>query len=180
MLDPITLSVLDSAAIVPSTNTGASLIQIVPAADGRSVYVEGATTLYKYDLVTRAVVATAPLPSYGDLVPASDGSAVYLSDEGYGFDFLGSGFICVFGPNLEQRAPIDLRTQGTVNGHPPQTHAMVLSRDNKRLYVDAGTVEIGPVYPTESGRLFVIDVESKMVLATVLIDEWSLGGALLR
>jgi hypothetical protein len=180
VLDPITLAVQDSAAIAPPNNNGASLIQIVPAPDGKSVYVEGATALYKYDLVTRTTIATAPLPSYGDLVPASDGSAVYLSDAGYGFDFLGSGFLFVFGPNLERRAPIDLRTQGAVNGHPPQTRAMVLSQDNKRLYVTAGTAEYGPVYPSEPGRLFVIDVASKTVLATVLINEWSLGGILLR
>ena len=67
-----------------------------------------------------------------------------------------------------------------MNGYPPQTRAMVLSQDGKQLYVTAGTAALGPLYPAEPGRLFVIDLATKMVSATVLINEWSPGGILLR
>lgn len=180
MLDPATLTIRDSAAVGPAVARGPSIIQVLPSPDGRYAYLQGASQLYQYDLVTHQVLASTPRPSAGAMALAPDGSALYMTDQGTAFDYVGSGKIFVYGSNLEPREPIDLRATAAAEGQPPQTHFAAVSRDGRFLYVSAGTAEVGPLYTTQPARLLVVDVAHRTVIQSIPLAAWSPGPVFVR
>lgn len=175
ILDATTLAVQDSATVTaPAGDAGGTLRQVVAAPDGRSVYLVGRAggAITKYDLVTRSVVATAALPSAGRLTVAPDGGTLYLTDPGVERVSPGSGMLYVFGPDLEPRTAIDLRG-ASVQGVPPVTRAVAVSRDLTRLYVAVGTASLGgSTFPTQQQRLLVVDAATGAILRDVALGDY--------
>jgi len=112
VIDPATLEVLHADAVRPRSGAGprVQLWEALPAPDGRHVYVVASEGIFKYDLVSRIVVASAFPPSLGSLAIAPDGQELYLTGPGVGFDHPSSGLLYLFGPDLQRREPIDLRS----------------------------------------------------------------------
>lgn len=180
-LDPVTLAIRDSVAIVPPNgNNGPTLLGVVPAPDRQNVYVFGVGQFYKYDLVGRHVTASAPLPGLGGGVAISpDGQTLYLTDAGDFFNTPGAGFLYLYGPNLEYRGTIDLRA-ATVDGALPATKGIVVSRDGTLLYVSTGTASRGPIYGAQPARVLVVDVASRTLLRSMPLNDWNPGALYLR
>lgn len=173
LLDPMTLGVMDSAEVVPPANDYRPLFsQVLPAADGRHVYLIGRTTLYRYDLLARQVTATAPRPSSGTLALAPDGERLYMTDRGSFPEFPGSGLLFVFGKNLEVFEPIDLRG-ARVGGITPVTQQAVVGRDGTRVYVTAGTGLPLALYGTQPGRVLIVDPVRRILVDTVLVSAYA-------
>jgi DNA-binding beta-propeller fold protein YncE len=180
-LDPLTLAMVDSIAIVPASNSaGPTLVGVRPAPDRRNAYVFGVGRFYKYDMLSRTVTASAALPGLGGGVAISpDGQTLYLTDSGDSFDTPGSGFVYVYNANLTLRDSIDLRS-AAVNGLPPATRSAVVSRDGTLLYVTNGTASLGPLYGPQPSRVLVVDITAKRILRQVPLNDWSPGAILLR
>lgn len=180
-LDPLTLAIVDSIAIVPASNTvGPTLVGVRPAPDRRNAYVFGVGRFYKYDMVSRTVTASAALPGLGgDVAISPDGQTLYLTDSGDFFDSPGSGFVYVYDANLTLRDSIDLRS-AAVNGLPPSTRSAVVSRDGTLLYVTNGTASRGPLYGTQPSRVLVVDIAAKRMVREVPLNDWSPAAIFLR
>ncbi|MGH7718252.1 MAG: YncE family protein [Gemmatimonadaceae bacterium] len=173
-VNPVSLAVTDSVAPLqlagrPSTE----LWQIHPSADGRNLYVLEALRLHRYDLQTRAVLGSTAHTGgpRGRIAVSRQSGEVFLTDPGDGFDFPGSGRVHVFSSSLVPAPPIDLRQ--ALGGPIPTSNRAAVSTDGRALYVSSGTASIGPLFPTQPGRLFVIDLPSRTLTASVHLG----GGA---
>jgi DNA-binding beta-propeller fold protein YncE len=181
VIDPRTLEVLRADDVRPRSTAGprVQLWQVLPAPDGRHVYVVASDGIFKLDLESRAVVATAALPSFGRLAIAPDGQWLYLTDPGTAFDDPGSGLLYVFGPDLQRREPIDLRS-AALNGIPPVTLAAAVARDGTAVYVTAGTTSRGPLYGPQPARLLVVDPAARLVRTVIQLEDWGVGPVFVR
>ncbi|MFL5576082.1 MAG: YncE family protein [Gemmatimonadaceae bacterium] len=172
VIDPATLAVVDSAAVTaPADDAGGTLRRLVVAPDGRRVYlVSRGGGLVAYDPAARAVVGRAQGPEQAWLAVAPDGQRLYASDPGT-FAAPGGGRVLVFGPELQSLGAIDLSAAAAVDGVPPSTHGLAVSRDGARLYVAAGTASAGG-YPAQPQRLLVVDVAQGTLGRAVALDDY--------
>jgi DNA-binding beta-propeller fold protein YncE len=180
VIDPAALRVLSADAVRPRSAPGPNvqLWQVVTAPDGRHVYVVASDGIFKHDLHSQAVVATAPRPSLGRLAVAPDGQGLYFTDPGTAFDDPGSGLLYVFGPGLEHRDAIDLRS-AALDGTPPVTNVAAVD-ENGTVYVTAGTPSRGPLYGPQPARLLVIDPAAGLVRGVIQLGDWRVGPVFVR
>jgi hypothetical protein len=172
VIDPLTHGFVDSAAIAPPANDSRrTLRQVLPAPDGRNVYVLGRSLIYRYDLVRREITATVERPSRGQLSISPNGSTLYVSDPGGRFGLPGSGLLFVYNANLEPGVPIDL-SEAALNGTPPVTGAAAVGSTNRYVYVVAGTASRGPGYGSQPGRLLIVDATISQLVGIVDLNGW--------
>jgi DNA-binding beta-propeller fold protein YncE len=178
VLDPETLAATDSAALTPAAaDAGGTLRRLVVAPDRRRVYLLARDgELIAYDLVDRAVVGRSHAPPGAWLAVAPDGQRVYASDPGSFIDSPGSGKLFVFDGTLAPLGAIDLGTAAAVNGFPPATHGLAVSRDGARLYVASGTASVGPLYGPQPQRLLVVDVAQRTILHATALGDYGPAG----
>jgi len=178
-LAPTTLAVLDSItpdALGGSTTQG--IWQIVPAPDGRSLYVGGSQRVARYDFAMRSVTASVARPSLGAVTVTGDGSAVIMTDGGSWPDSPGSGLLFVYGPDLAAHGTIDVSTpMGNTPRSPTATATGVgVSWPSGRvLYLRAGTEAIGPLFPPQQARLLAVDVLERRLLRAVDLGGYGFG-----
>ncbi|MGH7649703.1 MAG: YncE family protein [Gemmatimonadaceae bacterium] len=159
VIDPTTYAVIDSLQPEPSPPAGqdALLTQVVASPDGEHAYVVSDTrVIYECDLAAHVTVASAPARGTGQLAIAPDGETLYLTDQGDYFDTPGFGQVFVYGADLSQRPPIDLRP--AFGGGVPVTHGIAVSPSDTLLYVATGTGSLGPNYGTQPLQLLIIDL----------------------
>jgi len=159
--------------LVDSLKPGVPVYQVVPVSGGQAALLLSARSIYRFDLTTRELVASAPRPTiFGSPCLSPDGSRLYHTDPGDGFDFPGGGSIQVYDVHdetLQLLAPIDL---GSADLFPPRLNNCAVSRDGRFLFVSSGTWEAGPLYPVQPGRLFVVDRSSGHLVRTVNMGDW--------
>lgn len=179
IVDASTFTVRDSISLGPTTTAPSGRLgQALASPDGRRVYVATSDRLLVYDVVDQRIAASAPRPSWGQLAISPDGTTLYLTDPGDGRYSPGSGLIYVFGPLLESRTPIELPRLDTV--FEETTKWAAVGRDNQSLYVSAGLPRVGPLFPGESARLLVIDLETSHVTASVPLSDGGPGPLFVR
>jgi len=172
VIDPLTLRIVDSAAVAPPVTGCCSIDFAIPAKDGRHVYVSGSSTLYKFDLLTHQIVATAR-PTNGFLTLSPDGQTLYVTDYGIQVELPGSGRISVYSGDLEPQGYIDISESAAVNGAPPTTWHAAVSRDGSRLYVTSGTSHIAGNFGEQPARLLIVDVVKRQLIKAVPLGDWS-------
>ncbi len=164
VLDPVSLTLQDSTTIAPPPAPGgnSSLARLVIAADHRTAYAFNAqasgSQLYKYDLASRQVLASAPDPYQGQVALSGDDRHLYQTS-GFSLNDPGSGMLLVYGADLQTESPIDLRSTSS-SSTPPQLTGIAVSADNAHIYVTAGTASRGPTFGPQPGRLLVVDAHS--------------------
>jgi hypothetical protein len=172
MLDPTTLEVTDSAAVTAAAaDAYGTLRQVLPSPQGRTVYLVGRDSIYRYDLAERRLLASVSRPSRGVLSVAPDGQSLFLADAGDGFDFPGSGRVYVFTGDLASSEPISLLA-ASIDGVPPSGGASAVGRDNRTVYVLSGTASRGPLFGPQPSRLLVLDAAKRELVKTVALDDW--------
>jgi hypothetical protein len=165
LFDPVSRKVLDSLAVpkyMPGTEPADSVPyvteyarSVVPAPDGRHVYVLGWDGIYGYDLVTRHLFAVVRAPSYnGHLALSPDGRTVYFVED----VVLPSPMIVsrapavptppvaapsskirVFDASLVEGQSIPFGVQFAPKTPSTRPYAIAVSRDNMALYLTAST-----------------------------------------
>jgi hypothetical protein len=171
VIDPGTGAIVDSLT-GPAPDTSA--YQLVPAADGRHVYLNGVFSLARYDLDARMLRERVDLPTLGWLTLAPDGQELYRTDQKVNLTTPGEGRVFIFGPALDSRAPVDLSSYEQ-DGSPPVTLSAAQSRDGEHLYVVTGTGSFGHGRPYQPGRLFVVRLADRSVERVVDLDSWNVG-----
>jgi len=158
--------------LVDSLQPGVPVGQVVATQDGRALFLTSNAMIYRFDLATRQLVDSVPLPSpdLGNLCVAPDGQRLYLTDFGDYWDFPGSGKVQVYDGTLHQLAPIDL---GSGELLPPGLNDCAVSRDGRFLLVSSGTPSRGPLYGPQPGRLFVVDRATGNLVRTVEIGSYA-------
>jgi len=173
VLDPTTLEVTDSVAVTaPARDKYGTLEQVLPSPQGRTVYLLGRDSLYRYDLVERRLMASVPRPrGSGRLSVAPDGQRVFAESAGDAFDFPGPGLLYVFGADLQASEPISLLA-ASMDGVPPTVGPSAVARDNHSVYVLSGTASRGPLFGPQPSRLLVVDADRKQLVKVVSLDDW--------
>lgn len=170
VLDGATFAIRDSLAVTQASDDfTADILDMVPAPDGRHVYVVGIQQQFRYDLASHRITDSVATPSFGGLSITPDGNTLYRSDAG-DFDSPGSGKIYVYDANLTPRAPIDLSQiapSPTAKGQPVVNNNAVPSSDGRLLYVAAGTPTAGGYGAYEPARLLVLDLKTNALVRTV-------------
>jgi len=173
IIDPSSYAITDSLQPEPDPPAGRDILltQVLASPDGQHAYVVGDNgSIYECDLVTHTVVASAPVRGTGQLTIAPDGSTLYLTDHGDYFDTPGSGEIFVYGSDLSQRSPIDLRP--AFGGAVPATQGIVVSPSDTVLYVATGTGSLGPNYEPQRLQLLIINLNGHGPIRKVPLDEY--------
>ncbi|HEX7051407.1 MAG TPA: hypothetical protein VF188_14465 [Longimicrobiales bacterium] len=171
VIDPERQEVIDSmAGVVADT----SAYQVVPAADGRHVYLSGSYSLTRYDLEARALREHVRLPTLGWLTLARDGHELYRSDKRVDPYIPGEGRVFVFGPDLDEREPVDLSGYPEA-GSPPIVLSAASSRDGEFLYVVTGTASFERSPPYQPARLFVVRLADRAVERVIQLGSWNVG-----
>lgn len=179
-LDPVTLAVTDSAPIVDiPSGSNRYLISPVVAPDGRSIYLIGLGTegkVYKYDPVSRQVLASAPLQGSSSLALSPDGTTIYQTRGSPGPSTPAA--LVMYDAALNFLGSIDLPD---INGLPPAVRALTTSPDGSRVYITAGTGSIVPLGGvTSNGHLIAVDPIARRVLWTVPLGIWAPGRVFVR
>jgi len=181
-LDAHTLAPLDSISLAALGASAAERIwQALPSTDGRTLYVATSTRIVRYDVCSRSVLTSTPRPGTGLLTvvaaPAAD-TTLILTDVGVWPDTPGSGFIYLFGRNLDLRDSIDVSTP--IGGVPMSPTATVTGSamggiDGRTVYVRAGSDEVGPLYPAQRARLLIVDFVNRRFVRAVDLTGFGLG-----
>jgi DNA-binding beta-propeller fold protein YncE len=175
ILDAATFGILRVAAIAaPAADGSTNLFAMQPSPSGERVYLLGAGRLYAYDVAAQRVIADAPAPQYGSIAVAPDGRAVYVTDPGDRRDVPGAGLALSFGPSLEPRAPVDLRSQA-VDGVPPATEGIAVSPNGENLYILSGTASRGPLFGPQPRRVFMVELASGQLARTIALSDYGAG-----
>ena len=153
--------------VVDSIQLPRSVGQLIPIGNTRQVIDLAADSIFKIDLGTLQVMASAPRRSSGQACAAGDGQRLYLTDPG-SLDFPGTGQVQAYGASLGSIAPIDLRSGGTI----PTLNDCAVSRDGRLLLVSSGTSATGPLFTPQPGRIFVIDRELGTVVRMIDTGDW--------
>jgi hypothetical protein len=165
LFDPLSRAVIDSFPIpkyMPGANAPDTIPyvteyarRVVPAPDGRHVYVLGWNGIYGYDLVTRKLFAVVHAPSYnGHLALSRDGTTVYFLED---IVLPGSMIVSrtpvlppplaaappsrirVFDSQLVERASVPFGAQFTPRFPSTRPYSIAVSGDNSALYLTANT-----------------------------------------
>jgi hypothetical protein len=176
VIDPGTGVIVDSLVGV---TTDSAAYQLVPAADGRHVYLNGARSLSRYDLEARVMRERVELPTLGWLSLSPSGQELYRTDQKEDLAVPGSGRVFVFGPTLDARAPVDL-TRHAEDGYPPITLSAAPSRDGQHLYIVTGTNKFGLAPPFQPARLFVVRLADREVVRVIDLKSWNVGPPIVR
>lgn len=172
VFDGATLVITDSVTLTTNVNAArGGLSQVAVASDLIHAYVLGTDSVYKYDLGTRTITATAARLGTGQLGIAPDGRHLYLADAGDGRNQPGSGKVFVYDANLTLLAPIDL-SAAAVNGVAPVTHTVVVNPTGDQLYVLAGTPQFGPLFGSQPSRILVVGLGSGALTGTISLGEY--------
>jgi len=176
-LDPLTLVVKDS--ILPGAIGGQEEVwQFLPTPDARTAYIAGRTALVRYDLVSRSTIASIARQAPGMLSTTADGSVLILTDAGTWPDSPGSGLLRLYDANLSPLGTIDISTPlGGVTNSSTATRsgASIGSRDDRRVFVRSGSLNIGPLYPAQPARVLTVDVVDRRFLKAVAVGGYGLG-----
>lgn len=166
-LDAQSLQIVDSAAIAPpASDSRGTLQQVLPAPGGQQAYVVGRSQIYRYDIARRETTDSVPRPSRGRLSISADGSILFITDPGDGFDDPGSGLLFLLDADLNPLAPIDLSAERS-GFSPPVAGAVAAGSTDRFAYVLTGTASRGPLFGPQPGRLFVVDVPAREVLTAI-------------
>lgn len=171
VIDPETGAVVDSLAGV-TKDTAA--YQLVAAADGRHVYLNGAGSLVRYDLEARTPRERVELPTHGSLSLAPDGQELYRTVNGADANASWNGKVFVFSPTLADRNVVDL-SDHTQGGFPPMTLSAETSYEHPHLYVVTGTASFGHGGPYQPGRLFIVNLADRGVERVIELNSWNVG-----
>ena len=170
-IDPNTLAVVDSSSVVAVPNGGSRyLLNPVIAPDSRYVYLIGVSSsgnLYKYDVSTRQVVASAPGQSL-ILAISPDGRTIYQPRPSSGPGTPAS--LVMYDESLNIIARIDLPD---IDGVPPVLQNLAISPDGSRVYLTAGTGSAVVDGGTQRGHLIAVDPASRRVLWTIPLGIWA-------
>lgn len=174
MLDLASYEVVDSlAGAVEDTLPK----QVLTAPGGDHIYLSGQHTLVRYDVAAEAVVQRVELPTYGWLSMSNDGSELYRADQAVDLHTPGEGRVFVFGPNLQQRSPVDL-SGFPADGSPPVVLYATPSVEGDLLHIIAGTSSGGFAPPYQPARLFVVKRSDRSVERVVPLGSWGPGPVL--
>lgn len=175
-LDPTSLKVRDS---IDSSDLGeqGEVWSVDTLADGRTILVGGADWLVTYDTDLRQTVRSVARPASGSVHLSPDHNTVVLTDAG-GIDFLGSGLLHLFDPQLSLIGTVDVSTPlgGLPNGPTATaTRGVAFAPDGRTAYVVSGTPEIGPLYPTQASRIIAVDLQTRTVIRVYELGGYELG-----
>lgn len=177
LLDASSLVVVDSI-MASEIGAGQGIWQVIPDPQGHGFYVAGSEQIVRYDLATRRVIARTVRLGLGALTLTYGGNVLVLTDTGTWPDSPGSGLLLLYGPNLESLGTIDISTP--LGGAPHSASAISTGlaapgRDERTVYVRAGSESLGPLYPMQPARLLVVDVVSRALLRTIDLGGFGLG-----
>lgn len=171
-IDPRSFQVIDSL-VAPVADSAA--YQLVSAPDGRHIYLSGAHSVIKYDLIAESALQEVQFPTSGWVTISPDGQEIYRTDQRLNFDATASqGRVFVLNQDLQWREPIDL-SRHQEDGHPPVTSSVGTSRDGQRLYVVVGTASFAFSPPYQVGRLFVIRRADHSIERIIPLHSWNVG-----
>jgi hypothetical protein len=187
VIDPLTRTVIDSIAVpMPAGEIAGEPHDIVPAPDGRRVYLIGFQGIYGYDLVARQLFRRVDVASFDThLAVSPDGSRVYLINNGTSTPGVvgRSAFpappaapvpttIRVFDASLVEQAPISLATPGNLRVPVLILHDIAVSRDNASLYLQAGNRKF---FAEGMLRVLVVNLSTGKIAHVIPLGVWSRG-----
>lgn len=164
-LNETTLEPIDSVSSAEMGETG-EIWSVDRIGTGEALLIGGDGWLALYDRDAGEPVASATRPAIGAVHVAPSGNTVLLTDAGVWPDSPGSGLLHVFGAQLSPLGIIDVSTP--VGGVPGTATASVtwsvaFGDDGQTAYVLGGTIDPGPLYPSQPTRIFEVDLDAQVV-----------------
>lgn len=175
-IDLGTFAVRDSAAIVDVPEGAGRFLGLpVLAPDRASVYLmvlAGTAGIYKYDLVERRVVASAPLESDRPFVVSPDGESLYQVRNAQSV-YDQATELLVYDAELQLRDRIELSEVG--GAAPDVRDAPSVSPDSRRVYVASGTSSrvLDTGSGSQAGWLQAVDPMAKRVVWSTPLGIWA-------
>ncbi len=178
VIDPATRTITDSLVVSPPAGASHDYPRsLTMSPDGKHAYVIGSEGIYDFDLVLRQLVGVVRTNAYEPRLAISpDGARVYLivnvaPDPGANAP---PTTVRVFDANLNELPPLSF--SGHFRGPPPILHDILVSRDNRSLYLEAGNRDFfgeGPL------RVYVYDLSSGEFGLTTFLDAFGQGHIIL-
>lgn len=151
--------------------SGGGRLHVVPSDDTSSVYLVAADSIHRIDVQSGLRLASAARPAEGWLQASPDRSQLYLPDPGDGRDDPGSGRVFVYDRQLNLQGHISLGTGARPEN--PVLNSVAFANEGQLILVSSGTSSFGPLYPSQSGRVFVISRDSMRVLRVIATHDWA-------
>jgi hypothetical protein len=178
VIDPATRTVIDSISVPRPPGAGIDYPRsLIVSPDGERVFLIGWNGIYGFDLVTRRLLGFVQTMAYETRLAISpDAARVYLISNT--IEVLDSPHpsttIRVFDRDFSEEAPLTLGEQ--FGDRAPVLHDLIVSRDNRFLYLEAGNRDF---FAQGMLRVLVLDLHTGLVVRSTSLGVYGQGRMIL-
>jgi hypothetical protein len=178
VIDPATRTVVDSIAVPRPPGAGSDYPRsIIVSPDGERVFLVGWYGIYGFDLVTRRLLGSVQTMAYETRLAISpDATKVYLISNTIAVldSPHPSTTIRVFDRDLSEEPPLTLGKQ--FGDRAPVLHDLIVSRDNRSLYLEAGNRDF---FGQGMLRVLVLDLRTGLIVRATSLGVYGQGRMIL-
>lgn len=163
LLDPATMLALDSARVTTVTpHPHGGISGIYPHQSADKIYLATQSRLFLIDLASLSLTDSIAIPRGARVFPSAT-QRLLVTDAGDNRDDAGSGFVIAYSPDLKQADSLSLR-HSAVGGFGPTVQAAAWGPAGSQLFALVGNPAVGPLFPSQSLKLLVIDPSTGQLL----------------
>jgi hypothetical protein len=178
IIDPVSRTVTDSILVPrPPGSILDSPRKLIVSSDGERVYLVGTRGIYGFDLVSHRLLGSVQADGYEvRLAISPDAATVYLINNTVAVldSPHPSTIIRVFDRDLSEQASLTLTKQ--YGDGAPVLHDVIVSRDNRHLYLEAGNRDF---FGQGMLRALVLDLHTGLVVRTISLGVYGQGQMIL-